>query len=117
MAVRRRILDEKDFSRWTRRDAKERRVMMTLDPVFLSRMQWVWVMAWHILLPAFTVGLASYIAALEGLYLLSEGRYLAPFISLLDPDIRGILCHGRGIGHRYTISIRHKLVTLFGCRC
>ena len=41
---------------------------MTLDPVFLSRMQWVWVMAWHILLPAFTVGLASYIAALEGLF-------------------------------------------------
>lgn len=41
---------------------------MTLDPVFLSRIQWVWVMAWHILLPAFTVGLASYIAVLEGLF-------------------------------------------------
>jgi len=61
-------LGEIDFSRQTRRDAKERRVVMTLDPVFLSRMQWVWVMAWHILLPAFTVGLASYIAALEGLF-------------------------------------------------
>ena len=41
---------------------------MTLDPIILSRVQWVWVMAWHILLPAFTVGLASYIAVLEGLY-------------------------------------------------
>ena len=41
---------------------------MTLDPVFLSRLQWAWVIAWHILLPAFTVGLASYIAVLEGLY-------------------------------------------------
>jgi cytochrome bd ubiquinol oxidase subunit I len=41
---------------------------MQLDPLFLSRLQWVWVMAWHILLPAFTVGLASYIAVLEGLY-------------------------------------------------
>src|ERR1700751_649378 len=40
---------------------------MTLDPVFLSRLQWAWVIAWHILLPAFTVGLASYIAVLEGL--------------------------------------------------
>jgi len=39
---------------------------MSLDPLFLSRLQWVWVMAWHILLPAFTVGLASYIAVLEG---------------------------------------------------
>jgi cytochrome bd ubiquinol oxidase subunit I len=41
---------------------------MTLDPLFLSRLQWVWVIAWHILLPAFTVGLASYIAVLEGLF-------------------------------------------------
>jgi cytochrome bd ubiquinol oxidase subunit I len=41
---------------------------MTLDPVLLSRLQWAWVIAWHILLPAFTVGLASYIAVLEGFY-------------------------------------------------
>jgi cytochrome d ubiquinol oxidase subunit I len=41
---------------------------MILDPVLLSRLQWAWVIAWHILLPAFTVGLASYIAVLEGLY-------------------------------------------------
>ena len=41
---------------------------MSLDPVLLSRLQWAWVIAWHILLPALTVGLASYIAVLEGLY-------------------------------------------------
>jgi len=40
---------------------------MALDPVWLSRLQWSWVVSWHILLPAFTVGLASYIAVLEGL--------------------------------------------------
>jgi cytochrome d ubiquinol oxidase subunit I len=40
---------------------------MSADPLMLSRLQWVWVVAWHILLPAFTVGLASYIAVLEGL--------------------------------------------------
>jgi cytochrome d ubiquinol oxidase subunit I len=45
---------------------------MTLDPVLLSRLQWAWVVAWHILLPAFTVGLASYIAVLEGLYLITR---------------------------------------------
>jgi cytochrome d ubiquinol oxidase subunit I len=32
---------------------------MHLDPIFLSRLQFVWVIALHILLPAFTVGLAS----------------------------------------------------------
>ncbi|MGH6778041.1 MAG: cytochrome ubiquinol oxidase subunit I [Bradyrhizobium sp.] len=45
---------------------------MPLDPVFLSRLQWAWVIAWHILLPAFTVGLASYIAVLEGLYFFTD---------------------------------------------
>src|SRR6202020_1069290 len=41
---------------------------MRLDPLILSRLQWAWVIGWHILLPAFTVGMASYIAVLEGLY-------------------------------------------------
>ena len=41
---------------------------MTLDPLILSRLQFAWVVAWHILLPALTVGLASYIALLEGIW-------------------------------------------------
>ena len=40
---------------------------MDIDPVFLSRLQFAWLIAWHILLPAFTVGLAAFIAVLEGL--------------------------------------------------
>ena len=39
---------------------------MALDALILSRLQFVWVIAWHILLPAFTVGLASYIACSKG---------------------------------------------------
>jgi cytochrome bd ubiquinol oxidase subunit I len=39
---------------------------MTLDPLILSRLQFVWVVGWHILLPAFTIGLVSFIAAMEG---------------------------------------------------
>jgi cytochrome d ubiquinol oxidase subunit I len=45
-----------------------------LDPVFLSRLQFVWVVALHILLPAFTVGLASFIAVLESLQLLTRDQ-------------------------------------------
>ncbi|MGH8800806.1 MAG: cytochrome ubiquinol oxidase subunit I [Casimicrobiaceae bacterium] len=41
---------------------------MTFDPVLLSRLQFAFVIALHILLPAFTVGLASFIVLLEGLY-------------------------------------------------
>src|SRR6476619_1179585 len=46
---------------------------MDLDPVLLSRLQFAWVIAWHILLPAFTVGLSAFIAVLEGLGL-ATGR-------------------------------------------
>ncbi|HWD16920.1 MAG TPA: cytochrome ubiquinol oxidase subunit I, partial [Casimicrobiaceae bacterium] len=42
---------------------------MDLDPVLLSRVQFAFVIAFHILLPAFTVGLASFIVLLEGRYL------------------------------------------------
>ena len=42
---------------------------MHFDPVLLSRIQFAWVVAWHILLPAFTVGCASFIAVVEGLSL------------------------------------------------
>jgi len=42
---------------------------MKFDAVFLSRLQFAWGIGWHILLPAFTVGAASYIALLEGLHL------------------------------------------------
>ena len=34
---------------------------MDFDPLLLSRLQFVWVIAWHILLPALTVGLARLI--------------------------------------------------------
>jgi len=45
---------------------------MELDPVFLSRVQFAFVIAFHILLPAFTVGLASFIVLLEGLHLVKR---------------------------------------------
>jgi cytochrome bd ubiquinol oxidase subunit I len=45
---------------------------MRLDPEFLSRIQFAWVVGWHILLPAFTVGLASFIAFLEGAHVLTK---------------------------------------------
>jgi cytochrome d ubiquinol oxidase subunit I len=41
---------------------------MELDPLLLSRLQFAWLVSFHILLPAFTVGLASYIAVLEGIH-------------------------------------------------
>ena len=42
---------------------------MDFDALLLSRLQFAFVIAFHFLLPAFTIGLASYIAVLEGLHL------------------------------------------------
>ena len=54
---------------------------MDLDPVLLSRFQFAWLIGWHILMPAFTVGMASYIALLEGLHV-ATGRPIYLRISI-----------------------------------
>src|SRR6266542_4110843 len=44
---------------------------MDLDPLLLSRLQFAFVMSFHILFPAFTIGLASWLAVLEALWLMT----------------------------------------------
>jgi cytochrome bd ubiquinol oxidase subunit I len=39
---------------------------MELDPVFLSRLQFAFVISFHIIFPAFTIGLGAWLATLEG---------------------------------------------------
>ena len=48
--------------------------MEWLDPLVLARLQFAFTVAFHILFPAFTIGLASYLAVLEGLWLLDPRR-------------------------------------------
>jgi cytochrome bd ubiquinol oxidase subunit I len=50
----------------------DRNKIMHLDPLILSRLQFAWVVAFHILLPSFTVGLASFIAVLEGIHFFTK---------------------------------------------
>jgi cytochrome d ubiquinol oxidase subunit I len=42
---------------------------MDLDPVLLSRIQFAFVISFHIIFPAFTIGLAAWLATLEGVRL------------------------------------------------
>jgi cytochrome bd ubiquinol oxidase subunit I len=42
-----------------------------LDAIVLARIQFAFTIAFHIILPAFTIGLASYLAVLEGLWLIT----------------------------------------------
>ena len=42
------------------------------DAVLLARIQFAFTVSFHFLLPAFTIGLASYLAVLNGLWLWSR---------------------------------------------
>ncbi|MBV9201083.1 MAG: cytochrome ubiquinol oxidase subunit I, partial [Alphaproteobacteria bacterium] len=42
---------------------------MDLDPVILSRIQFAFVISFHIIFPSFTIGLAAWLATIEGMRL------------------------------------------------
>src|ERR687892_451301 len=44
-------------------------MLETLDANLLARLQFAFTVTFHFLFPAFTIGLASYLAVLEGLWL------------------------------------------------
>ena len=69
--------------------------MPSFDPVFLSRIQFAWVIGWHILLPAFTVGTASFIAVVEGLSF-ATGREVYARISVFWTKIFAV-AFGMGV--------------------
>jgi cytochrome d ubiquinol oxidase subunit I len=54
--------------------------MELFDALTLARLQFAFTISFHIVFPAFTIGLASYLAVLEGLWLLTgRGIYLSVF--------------------------------------
>lgn len=54
--------------------------MESFDALMLARLQFAFTVSAHIIFPAFTIGLASYLAVLEGLWLLSGRQvYLSVF--------------------------------------
>ena len=55
--------------------------MESFDALLLARIQFAFTISAHIIFPAFTIGLASYLAVLNGLWLLS-GRDV--FLNLFD---------------------------------
>ena len=42
---------------------------MDLDPVLLSRIQFAFTISFHIIFPSFTIGLAAWLATMEGVHL------------------------------------------------
>src|SRR3954471_11880575 len=54
---------------------------MNLDPTLLARLQFAFTMSFHIVFPALTIGLASFLTVLEGLWL-KTGRQV--YLDLFD---------------------------------
>ena len=66
---------------------------MDLDPVFLSRLQFAFLISFHIIFPSFTIGLAAWLATIEGtvpdLALASTGCRFAPRCPFAEDRCRG----------------------------
>ena len=82
---------------------------MHIDALLLSRFQFAWVIALHILLPAFTVGLSCFIATLELLLVDHPRDVYRPAFGFLAQDFRGVVRDGRRIGDRDAVPVRHQL--------
>ena len=55
-------------------------MLSSFDAVLLARIQFAFTVAFHFIFPAFSIGLASYLAVLNGLYLKTrEEKYLRLF--------------------------------------
>jgi cytochrome d ubiquinol oxidase subunit I len=61
--------------------------MFGLDAFHLARIQFAFTVSFHIIFPAITIGLASYLAVLEGLWLKTKSC-LALALPLLVKDFR-----------------------------
>jgi cytochrome d ubiquinol oxidase subunit I len=48
---------------------------MDLDPTFLSRIQFAFVITFHIIFPSFTIGLAAFICMLETVWMVQKRRF------------------------------------------
>src|SRR6202166_5467535 len=77
------------------------------DAVGLDRAQFAFTMAFHIVFPAFSIGLASYLAVLEALWL-ATGREV--FINLFNYWLK-IFAVGFGMGVVSGVVISYQLGT------
>jgi Cytochrome bd terminal oxidase subunit I len=60
------------------------------DPVFLSRLQFAFVISFHIIFPAFTIGLAAWLATIEGVGLATGNPVYPAGVRFLAQDLRAL---------------------------
>ena len=90
--------------------------MFGLEALDLARIQFAFTISFHILFPAITIGLASYLAVLEGLVAENPQRHLPRPLPFLVEDLCRQLRHGRGLRAGHGLSVRHQLEPFLGLR-
>jgi len=60
---------------------------MLFDPMLLTRLQFAWVIAWHVVLPTITIGAVSFFAIADGLALVT-GRAVYARVSTRPESFR-----------------------------
>ena len=84
---------------------------MDLDPVILSRIQFAFVISFHIIFPAFTIGLAAWLATIEGARLATGDVLYRRVFDFWIKDLRAVVRHGR---RRPALSWRSSSAPIWG---
>ena len=82
---------------------------MEFDALALARFQFAFTVTFHIVFPAFSIGLASYLAVLEGLVARHRAAGVPGAVRLLEADLRGRVRHGRRLRAGHELPVRHQL--------
>lgn len=82
--------------------------MFGLDAFHLARIQFAFTVSFHIIFPAITIGLASYLAVLEGLWLKQKSS-LALAIPFLVENLCRQLWYGCRLRTGDGLPVRHQL--------
>jgi hypothetical protein len=78
---------------------------MHYDPVFLSRLQFGFVISFHIIFPSFTIGLASWLATIEGMRL-ATGNEIYRRVFEFWLKVFALVRHGRRQRYRHGVPVR-----------
>ena len=80
--------------------------------MLLARAQFAFTVGFHIVLPAFTIGLASYLAVLEALWLWTGRQVYLDVFQYWLKAFAVVLRHGRRLRRGDGLRVRHQLGAL-----
>ncbi len=84
-----------------------------MDALLLSRIQFGFVISFHILFPAFSIGLAWWLVFLEACWLKRGGDHWRDLYFFWMKIFAVVVRHGRRLRHRHEFPVRHQLGALF----